>query len=151
MLRSEGLTPRKHPKLVKHLTFHHGIVSQIKQKVGPQRGRARQRTALQIVCGNVITRYRLASTSSRALGVDRRQIEKATTAKLIQKRRNAMNRAKLADKVVSFLERDDNSTCVYQENEIKLKQNLVAYRAEYLMTICITCIFNSKRRIHRLP
>lgn len=138
VLRRAGLTPRKHPKLVKHLTFHHAVVEEIKQKVVPQRGRARQRTSLQIMCGNVIKRYRFGSKSSHAFGVDRRQIDKATTAKLIQKRRNAMERAKLADKIVSYFERDDNSTCLPgKRDKIKTKSGNTQSRVlnDYLQNL----------------
>jgi hypothetical protein len=138
LLRSEGLTPKKHPKLIKQLTFHNSIVEEVKRNIAPNRGRARQRTALQIVCGKVIKRYRMTSNSSRALGVNRGQINKAGTGTLIQKRRKAFQKLQTSENVKRFLERDDNSTCLPgKRDKLKTKSGMTQTRVlnDYLYNL----------------
>jgi len=74
-LRSEGISPTKHQKLVQKFTFHQSLVEEVKSNVIPDRGRARQRTALQTVCGKVVKKYRLGSKCCRDLTVSYRQIQ----------------------------------------------------------------------------
>lgn len=111
-LRSLGISPDKHNRLVKKLTFHNSLVEEIKSKIVPNRGRARQRTALELISGKLIRKYRLRSNSSRALGVNRGQLLKADKGKSIVKRRKVLERTQMAMQVRDFLDRDDNSSCL---------------------------------------
>ncbi|WAR18386.1 hypothetical protein MAR_000224 [Mya arenaria] len=111
-LRHLGISPAKHTRLVKKLTFHNSLVEEIKSRIVQNRGRSRQRTALEVVSGKLMKKYRLRVKSSRALGVNRGQLLKADMGKSIVKRRQVLERTQLAKKVRDFLERDDNSSCL---------------------------------------
>ncbi|WAR22114.1 hypothetical protein MAR_016088, partial [Mya arenaria] len=111
-LRHLGISPAKHTRLVKKLTFHNSLVEEIKSRIVQNRGRSRQRKALEVVSGKLMKKYRLRAKSSRVLGVNRGQLLKADMGKSIVKRRQVLERTQLAKKVRDFLERDDNSSCL---------------------------------------
>ncbi|KAL4223328.1 hypothetical protein ACF0H5_016799 [Mactra antiquata] len=138
LLRSEGLTPKKHPKLTKQLIFHNSMVEEVKENIELSRGRATQRRALQIVCGKVIKRYRMKSNSSKVLGVNRGQISKAEARKLVHKSRKTFQRMQKSEAVKRFLERDDNRTCLPgKRDKLKTKSGNIQARVlnDYLYNL----------------
>ncbi|WAR06284.1 LOW QUALITY PROTEIN: hypothetical protein MAR_021653, partial [Mya arenaria] len=116
-LRHLGISPAKHTRLVKKLTFHNSLVEEIKSRIVQNRGRSCQRKALEVVSGKLMKKYRLRAKSSRALGVNRGQLLKADMGKSIVKRRQVLERTQLAKKVRDFLERDDNSSCLPEKRD----------------------------------
>ena len=111
-LRQEGLSPTKFQKLARKLTFHNTMVEEVKEKVKTNRGRSRQRSLLQVVCGKVMKKYRFASSCSRELGVDRRQISKSSTFVGTTKSRSIAKRRQTKESIITFFEREDNSACL---------------------------------------
>ena len=60
-LRKEGVSPSKHPRLVKTLAFHNSLVKDISESIDPKRGRPEQREIVGAVCGKAIRKNRLKS------------------------------------------------------------------------------------------
>jgi len=128
VLRQEGLSPTKFQKLARKLTFHNTIVEEVKENVKTNRGRSRQRSLLQVVCGKVMKKYRFASSCSRELGVDRRQISKSSTFVGTTKSRSIAKRRQTKESIITFFEREDNSACLPGKRDAtKLK---AGYRLE---------------------
>ena len=109
-LRWEGLSPSKHPNLVKTLAFHNSLVEDISESIDPKRGRPEQREVLGTVCGENIKKNRMKSKAVKKFKINYHQIRKGKEG--IKKMRNTLERKQVSQTVVQFLERDDNSACM---------------------------------------
>ena len=122
-LRNEGLSPSKHRRLIKKLTFHHTLIEGVKETIKHDRGRSRQRSTLQIVCGKVLKKYRMKSRCSEELNVHRNQVLMSEKRRAIQKGRKVLERRQAVDSVVKFLEREDNSACLPGKRDATRNKN----------------------------
>ena len=120
-LRSEGVSPSKHPKLVKTLSFHNSIVEDINKSIEPKRGRAEQREVLSAVCGKSVKRSRCKSRAAKLFEINYHQIELGK--KGIKKMRNTLERKQISQTVIKFLEREDNSACMPGKRDAKKSGN----------------------------
>lgn len=100
MLRSEGISPRKAPKLSKVIAAHNSIMTGLKH--------SHKKTRKNVIKSSSLSKYGYARYVSSSLGVHRRLFkEKAQRA--ISKRKVKMGLQCKA--VASFMMRSDNSTC----------------------------------------
>ncbi|WAR27839.1 hypothetical protein MAR_013543 [Mya arenaria] len=95
------------------------LVEEIKFRIVQNRGRSRQRTALEVVSGKVMKKYRLRAKSSCALGVKRGQLQKADMGKAFYRPRYA--------KLVKYSAR---KTCFCH------KHQSIALKVKGLKTVC---------------
>ena len=107
-----GITPTKRRRIVEELTLSNTILTELKENVVEERGRSRQRTLLQNVCGKLMKKYRLQSRFSQAVSVNRKQVMMSRNRKDVKKRRLNNERLRIKGTVVRFLEREDNSACI---------------------------------------
>ncbi|MES9883292.1 MAG: hypothetical protein ABW185_20700 [Sedimenticola sp.] len=108
-IRAAGISPSKCPSLVKKLKFHNCVLQQAKTSIKEGGGKPAQRTYLKVLTGKLLKKYRCNSELSRRLKVTRKAVSKATQRVPIEKTRLKKVRTVLREKVVTFLERDDNS------------------------------------------
>lgn len=111
-VNSLNMTPNSRKKVRKQLFFKNCLVGDTEASALKAKGRAKQRTVLGIVCGKLIHKYRMGRQISTCLGVHRKQILKARIGKSIKRQRLISERQTLTREVESFMERDDNSTCL---------------------------------------
>lgn len=80
------------------------------------KGRAKRRTVLCFVCGNLIHKYRMGRQISTCLG-HRKKLLKARIGKSITRQRVIFEHQALTREVESFMERYYNSTCLPGKND----------------------------------
>ena len=80
-LRIEGLSPSKYPKIIKKLSFHNCLVSDLNERIKETRGRRRERSAVQSISGKLIKKYRMKSCLRKEVKVSHRSTYTETSKK----------------------------------------------------------------------
>lgn len=113
-LRSAGIPPSKPNArlLKKKLEFQYTVLDQVKQNFRRDLSKSKQHSQLRIFCGNLIRKYRLEARLSSNLGIPRKRVINALKTNDNRRRRLPEKRINIVNKVLTFLQRDDNSTCL---------------------------------------
>ena len=69
-MRSEGLSPRKHPKVRKQLRLHYSVIEEVKASAEVAN---RKVNPIAVVSGKIIKKYRLRKQLGETLKVSRRK------------------------------------------------------------------------------
>lgn len=115
---SLNITPKSRKQVQKQLFFKNCLLGDTKESALEKKGRSKQRAVLSIVCGKHIHKYRMGRQMSKCLGVHRKQLLKTRVGKSMKKHRLISERQTLTRKVVAFMERDDNSTCLPGKRDV---------------------------------
>ncbi|CAG2223343.1 unnamed protein product [Mytilus edulis] len=110
-LREANLSPTKYPDLQKKLTYHNCLISEIKESVSHEKNKF---PVLQVITGKAIRDHKCIRRLSYDIKVNRKQLMKIKSKREKEKKKTRMKAARedLRSKVLVFLERDDNSTCL---------------------------------------
>ncbi|CAC5394558.1 unnamed protein product [Mytilus coruscus] len=111
-LREANLSPTKYPDLQKKLTYHNCLISEIKESVSHEK--KNKFPVLQVITGKAIRDHTCIRRLSYDIKVNRKQLMKIKSKREKEKKKTSMKAARedLRSKVIAFLERDDNSTCL---------------------------------------
>ena len=133
-LRMEGLSPSKYPKIIKKLSFHNCLVNDLNERIKETRGRRRERSAVQSISGKLIKKYRMKSCLRKEVKVSHRSTYTEASKKPKLK---YMERKALTSKIVSFLEREDNSCLPGKRDALKCKSEKLQVRvlSDYLYNL----------------
>lgn len=96
----------------KKLEFQYTVLDQVKQNFRRDLSKSKQHSQLRIFCGNLIRKYRLEARLSSNLGIPRKRVINALKTNDNRRRRLPEKRINIVNKVLTFLQRDDNSTCL---------------------------------------
>ena len=106
-LRADGVSPGDVPAIRKQLIMHNSMMSDLTAKGVEQINKSKS-NLLRASAAAVLKKYRLSSLFSRQTNIDRRnvRIQIQPKTRLLEERRQTQ------DHVVTFIGRDDNSTCL---------------------------------------
>ena len=109
-LRESGFNPKRFPRRLKKRLEYANIVD-AELKLAAQKTPAHKQVVTSLVSGSLLKKYRKKSEASKKLGVSRKYVRdrREKSVKFIHHKRLESARKELEQKVISFLERDDNS------------------------------------------
>lgn len=111
-IRELGLTPRKVSKKIKtKLVMVNAMLEEVKESKKSNKAQTSKRVVANIVSGKILKKYRCLETMSRATGISRASLKRATakTIKTKPRKRHANERENVKQRVIAFMERDDVS------------------------------------------
>ncbi|VDH99569.1 Hypothetical predicted protein [Mytilus galloprovincialis] len=148
-LREANLSPTKYPDLQKKLTYHNCLISEIKESVSHEKNKF---PVLQVITGKAIRDHKCIRRLSYDIKVNRKQLMKIKSKREKEKKKTRMKAARedLRSKVLVFLERDDNSTCLPGKRDNKKdgkekKQKKSKFLSENVLTKLSVSVFRRFR------
>ncbi len=118
-LQTSGISPKAAPEVLKNLTAFYAMTENIKEKSDEKKLKSKK-SIERIVSGKIIKKYRLVGKVSSETGLNRNRLAKLEEMVLNdeQKTRLKEQRSILQERVLQFMERDDNSRVVPDKGQV---------------------------------